>query len=380
MKTFRICAKCALRISVRREEPWKNEFRRTYSIDVAPPKILYFGTDSFSVTALGKLVTHKVEEPSLYKSIYVVTREPRPQGRGLEIKKCTFTVGHHANPAAVHTFAEENDIPFMHVNKDTIQTMNTKRFDLIIAVSFGLFIPPKTITSVPSTINVHPSLLPQYRGPAPIQHAWLNGDAHTGVTLQTLSPTSFDKGIIFDQSFPVELVQYKTFRDLCAGLAHLSAEMLLTSLRKRSYLSPSPVETFTKESYAPIVSDYIDWTTATDEHALRLAGICNPKTGAISRASGKRTIISVRDFRLRAQNATGPPGSYFLARHGPSGDILMCVTCANKRAVFVEQVKVSGKHWVSSRQFVESAELRFWGNRFVPRRKEFDEHDPSEFA
>jgi len=281
--------------------------------------------------------------------------------------------------AFVQTFAEQHEIPVTTVNKITIQTMNTRDFDLIVAVSFGLFIPPKAINSVQSTVNVHPSFLPQYCGPAPIHHAWLNEDAYTGVSLQTLSPTSFDKGIIFAQSNPIEIVRHHDFRHLAHHMAHIGATILLQSLRHRTYISPSPVRTFTNESYAPIVSRYIDWETTPSNYAFRLASIYNPLTGIISRSSGTRVLVSVRKFREHSQGAKEPPGTFFLARHADTGDMLMCVVCADKKAIFVEEVKVSGKDWISSKEFVESSAERFCGDRFVPKRKEFEQHAPEEF-
>lgn len=252
--------------------------------------------------------------------------------------------------------------------------------DLLIAVSFGLFIPARIIEQVGSTINVHPSLLPQYRGPAPIHNAILNGDRHTGVTLQTLSPNGFDKGIIFDQSSPIRIEDDETFLSLWNRLSSHAAEMLVSSVRDQTYFKPTPVKTFTNESYAGFVHKQIDWWKTSADKAIRLGRLYDPITGVISLDDGTRIEVSVQGISLRQQGSGGkPPGTYFIARHVQSGDKKMVVVCSDRKTVWVEQVKVSGKSWISGLDFVSTSPDRFWGERFVPWRKEFEDHDPKEF-
>lgn len=253
-------------------------------------------------------------------------------------------------------------------------------FDLVIAVSFGVFIPPRLLQSIPHSINVHPSLLPQYRGAAPIHHAILNGDRHTGVTLQTISPHGFDRGIIFDQSFAIAIEENEKFWDLWDRLANIGADMLVESIRKRSYVNPQPTQTFTEESSAPKVETTIDWHGASADRVERLSRFGSPVTGAIDINTAKRTLIHIRGISHRQQQAgKRRPGEYFLARERVSGEKKMVVVCADRNTIFVDKVKVSGKQWISGAQFVESSPSRFWNSRFVPWRHEYDEHDPREY-
>lgn len=255
-----------------------------------------------------------------------------------------------------------------------------RKIDLLIAVSFGLFIPSQIIEQVASTINVHPSLLPQYRGPAPIHNVIFNGDRHTGITLQTLSPHGFDKGIIFDQSYPIRIEDDETFTSLWTRLSSHASEMLLLCLQNQTYRKPKAVETFTKESYAGYIHKQINWYAFTAEQAVRLARLYDPITGVISLDDQKRIDVLVRGISFRQQGSGGKaPGTYFIARHALSGDKRMVVVCKDHQTVWVEQVKVSGKSWISGLDFVSSSSDRFWGGRFVPWRKEFEDHDPKEF-
>lgn len=262
----------------------------------------------------------------------------------------------------------------------TTFTPNLKDVNLLIAVSFGLFIPPRIIGAVENTINVHPSLLPQYRGPAPIHHAILNGDRHTGVTLQTLSPVGFDKGVIFDQSFPLLIEEDEQFSGLWNRLASVAADMLVSAVKNETYKNPKPFKTFTTESYAGFVHKQIDWNSTPGDKAIRLARIHDPITGAISLDNGRRVDILVQGISRRQQGSGGkPPGTYFIARHAQSGDKKMVVVCDNRETVWVEKVKVSGRNWISGLDFAGTSSERFWGGRFVPWRREFDDHDPKEF-
>lgn len=151
----------------------------------------------------------------------------------------------------------------------TINTFKTWQspstpFDLIIAVSFGLFIPASLIESFPyGGLNVHPSLLPRYRGAAPIQRTLLNHDRETGVTIQTLDKKRFDHGAILMQtSPPLPVPEDTSYRALHDSLAEHGAEMLVETLRRGLFIPPlSPVITTHAASLAPKV-------TTEDEHIV----------------------------------------------------------------------------------------------------------------
>ena len=280
-------------------------------------------------------------------------------------------------------YAEKHKIPIHNVDKQSIREFNptnrTNPFDLVIAASFGLFI-PKHILDGRSTINVHPSLLPQYRGPAPIENAIINGDQHTGITLQTISTEAFDKGIIFAQSLPIPILEHESYASLRYRLGTAGSKFLLKSLIDRSYLDPKLVKTDTEESYAPLLHTQIDWTTMSAEYVVRLGRIFEPVTFLISRENGKLVHCRLARIMHRQQGAgKNKPGDFFVAREPQLGAKLMVVVCADGKTVFVEAVKVAGRGWISGLNFAKSASERFWESKFVPWRKEFEDHDPKEF-
>jgi methionyl-tRNA formyltransferase len=113
--------------------------------------------------------------------------------------------------------------------------------DLIIAVSFGLFVPPRILNAAKYRgLNVHPSLLPDLRGSAPIQHAILRRREYTGVSIQTLHPTTFDNGTILAQtpSPGVPIPRDTTARALEKTLEQLGADMLVHVLKTQSFVPP----------------------------------------------------------------------------------------------------------------------------------------------
>jgi methionyl-tRNA formyltransferase len=115
------------------------------------------------------------------------------------------------------------------------------RIDLIIAVSFGLFVPPRILNlATYGGLNVHPSLLPDLKGPAPIQHALLNRRPYTGVSVQTLHPAHFDGGTVLAQtpSPGITIPDWVNAEDLTKRLADEGANMLVDVLVSRAFVPP----------------------------------------------------------------------------------------------------------------------------------------------
>lgn len=112
--------------------------------------------------------------------------------------------------------------------------------NLIIAVSFGLFVPPRLLRAAApfGGLNLHPSPLPDLRGPAPLQHALLAGRSHTAVCLQTLDGAAFDRGLVLARSAPVGISPDETFEGLRDRVAPLAAALLVSGLREGVHVPP----------------------------------------------------------------------------------------------------------------------------------------------
>lgn len=104
-------------------------------------------------------------------------------------------------------------------------------FDFLISASFGYLIPGSLINFCSKSLNFHPSLLPKYRGSSPIQHALYNNDEYTGVSIITIDPEHFDKGLILKhQKFP-ENIQQDTYASLSVKLAKLGGDCLVSVIK-----------------------------------------------------------------------------------------------------------------------------------------------------
>ncbi len=157
-------------------------------------QLLFFGDDHYSLTVL----KHLHFKGNSLKINLVITREPKPVGR-----KQILT------PSPVELFAQEHHIPVIHYNKNNSQDtcykiQATAKSPLGVLASFGHILPPELLNLFPhGIINIHPSLLPQYRGATPVQHALALGDQTTGVTLFKLTPKIDDGEIIAQETEPI---------------------------------------------------------------------------------------------------------------------------------------------------------------------------------
>lgn len=173
---------------------------RLISTVTKPLNVLFFGSDQFSTHSLKGLDELKRQGRNVGK-IQLVTRSPKWCGRQNSVLKY---------PPIVEA-ARELGLPkplLCDSRQDLIDLcgiVSDEHYNVIVAVSFGKLIPAKLINSVPLALNVHPSLLPRYKGASPIQHALLNGDKSTGVTIQTLHPSKFDQGAIVAQTEPLDI-------------------------------------------------------------------------------------------------------------------------------------------------------------------------------
>ncbi|KAK6198691.1 methionyl-tRNA formyltransferase mitochondrial precursor [Scheffersomyces amazonensis] len=192
---------------------------RQYSSVHAPLRIAYFGSDDFSVSALDGLVKYQQHHPSKIESIHVVTKKLLPTGRKLR----TIT------ELPIGEYSAQNNLPMIRVsNGEDIKELSQLQFSLAIAVSFGVLIPGQFLSSCQyGGINIHPSLLPRYQGASPIQYALMNDDHVTGVTVQTLHPTHFDRGDIVIQSDEVAIEDHDNYSSLATKLGAFGGQLLV---------------------------------------------------------------------------------------------------------------------------------------------------------
>jgi methionyl-tRNA formyltransferase len=179
-------------------------------------KIVYLGSGEFGVECLDAL---NISEHDLR---FVVTQPPNPAGRGRK-----------PHPTPVARWADKNSIPFIEINdvnvSEVIEKITGYEPDLIVVIAFGQKIGAE-LTNLPpkGSINVHSSLLPKYRGAAPINWAIINGETTTGISIITLSE-KMDAGQVLAQS-QTDIAADETAGQLHDRLAKMAAPLLLNTI------------------------------------------------------------------------------------------------------------------------------------------------------
>ncbi|KIW67719.1 hypothetical protein PV04_06951 [Phialophora macrospora] len=251
-----------------------------------PLKILFCGTDSFSEVSLEALHDYSKTSESRILSIDVVTRTDKRVGRGRkQVRAPAIKQAAGKRGLVVHqidTFTGWQPPTFGDTEKDP--------FNLIIAVSFGLLIPPRILGLAKyGGLNVHPSMLPDLRGPAPIEWSILLGRRTTGVSLQTLHPSRFDEGLVLDQTpqpgLDIPNPDTVTSKELERYLAYIGAKMLVDAVKNGLYIPPynsiQPGRHISKENliHAPkLTKEFraVDFTQLTATEISRRNRACGP--------------------------------------------------------------------------------------------------------
>jgi methionyl-tRNA formyltransferase len=251
--------------------------------------IVFFGTEDFSLYSLKALVT------AGFPIVAVVTKPDTARGRGNILTE-----------PAVKTFAVSHGIPVWQPTRLLDIIDDIKQFDTPagVLVSFGKIIPTAIIELFsPGIINVHPSLLPLYRGPSPIESAIKNRDAKTGVTLMKLAP-KMDAGPIYVQ-VPYALDQTETKPELYDTLGQLGANLLVQKLPAILDGTISPAEQDDSEAtYCQLLSkddSLLDPSTVTpgEAEALIRAHLGFPRTRV---TIGEYTVIVTKSHAVMTKN------------------------------------------------------------------------------
>ena len=178
-------------------------------------KVVYFGTEDISLPTLQALI-----DSDQYDVVGVVTKPDSARGRG-----------HHIDSPAVAKLAQQHNITCLQPSKlrDVTELLGSLQADVGALVSYGKIIPQDVIDIFPhGIVNFHPSMLPVYRGPSPIEAAIMHGDSFTGLTLMALSK-DMDAGDIYYQE-KVAIGPDDTAEQLCDRFGRRGAELMVEKL------------------------------------------------------------------------------------------------------------------------------------------------------
>jgi len=308
---------------------------------MAALRIVFCGTPEFAVPSLRQLA-----ERTEFSVEAVITQPDRPRGRGQHVS--SSPVKEAALEIGLHVFQPE-----------TIKSESAQEFlkrvapDAVVIIAYGQIIPARLLT-IPRLgwLNLHASLLPRYRGAAPIHWAIANGETITGLTTMQID-AGMDTGPTLLRR-EVEIGPAETAPELAARMSALGAELIAESLLRfdRGEISPVPQEE-KSASYAPILrkeDGRIDWNLPAPQIYNRMRGF-TPWPGAYTTFRGQTCHVWGRP----ETRGTGEP-------HITPGEILASskeinVACGETTSLRLDFIQVEGRKKISAREFANGARI-----------------------
>jgi methionyl-tRNA formyltransferase len=312
-------------------------------------RIVFCGTPEFAVSSLRRLAA----EPGVSVEA-VITQPDRPRGRGQTVSGSP--VKEAALAASLHVYQPET------IKSDSAQEF-LKRVapDAVVIIAYGQIIPARLLT-LPRLgwINLHASLLPCYRGAAPIHWAIANGETTTGLTTMQID-AGMDTGPILLQR-EMEIGPDETSPELAARMREIGAGLIADSLLQldRGEISPQP-QAQEKASYAPILKKEdgkIEWSRTAEQIYNRMRGFA-PWPGTYTTFRGQRCHLWGRPERGSATEGRTAPGEIV-----PSTKEVYAV-CGEGTCLRLESVQLEGRKRISAQEFSIGA-------RFAPAERFFE--------
>ena len=259
-------------------------------------RVVFMGTPDFAVPSLQILLDHGYEVCAVY------TQPDKPKGRG-----------HKLQPPPVKELALQHQIPVFQpatLRKEEVQAeIRSWNPDVIVVVAYGKLL-PKAVLDAPKLgcVNVHGSLLPQYRGAAPIQWTVLNGDKVAGVTTMFMAEGMDTGDMLLKAETPVG--EEETSGQLFDRLKDLGADLLLETLQglEVGTLTSVPQDE-AQATRAPMLSkelSQVDWTKSAQQVHDLIRGL-NPWPSAVSYLDGRKLKLHAS----RVREGSGEPGKPF---------------------------------------------------------------------
>ena len=307
-------------------------------------RIVFCGTPEFAVPALRTLLANPE-----FAVEAVVTQPDRPRGRGQRVS--ASPVKEVAAQAGVRVFQ-----PASMKSDEARDFVAEIKPDAVVIIAYGQII-PRRLLDIPRLgwMNLHGSLLPKYRGAAPIAWAIINGERKTGLTTMRLDP-GLDTGPILMQG-EIEIGSDETAPELAKRMADLGAPLVSESLIKLERGEIAPIrQDSTQASYAPILTKEhgrIDWSLTAGEIYNRIRGLA-PWPGAFTTFRGRLCHLWGRPSALVAVGdgaITREPGTLIVS------DAAIEVVCGKGTRLQLEAVQIEGRRRISAREFANGARL-----------------------
>jgi methionyl-tRNA formyltransferase len=299
-------------------------------------RIVFFGTPAFAVPSLTALIG------SRHGVVALVSQPDRPKGRG-----------HQLQPTPTRQVGVAHGIPVIQparIKEEAfLQAIRDLQPDLGVVVAFGRIL-PDALLAIPrlGMINVHASVLPRYRGAAPIQRAVLAGESETGVTIMRVE-TELDAGPTFAVG-TVPIPPDATSGDIEHTLAHLGAALLLPVVDDiaagRAVETPQDHARATHAAKIAKTDGAIDWTRPASVIHDQVRGL-QPWPLASARLSGERIVLR-RTAPLDGVQASTPAPGTILRAHGDE----LIVACGEGTTLRILEIQPEGGRTMTAREFL----------------------------
>ena len=303
-------------------------------------RIVFMGTPDFAAASLQKLLDEKMDV------VGVFTQPDKPKGRGMEM---AFS--------PVKELALAHDLPVYQPEKmrdgEALAILQELRPELLVVVAYGRILPDELLAIPPyGAINVHGSLLPSYRGSAPIQWAVLNGDAVTGVSTMYLASEMDSGDVIFTAETPIG--EYESSGELFDRLMIMGAELLVKTVRAiADGTAPRTPQDHSKASYVKMLDKSycpIDWNRSPRQVLKWIYGL-QPWPVATMELEGKTYRVFAAEY---TNNKTGKaPGSIVSA-----GEAGIEIACADGETLRITELQAPGKKRMSAADFLRGHSIK----------------------
>jgi len=280
-------------------------------------KVVFMGTPQFAVPALKKICESEMDIVTVY------SQPPRKSNRGMKIEK-----------SPVHEFADDNNLNIRTPSKldDDWEYFKSLKFDLAIVVAYGQII-SKNFLEIPEHgfLNIHASILPKWRGAAPIQRSIMEQDTFTGISIMQIEEQLDAGPVLIKQE--IELNENSTAGQVEQRLSEIGADKILEAIhlieKKEAVYIPQDHKAATYAKKIKKEDEVIDWTRDAKAIVAQINAL-NPRPGACFEHKGEKIKI----WKASHGSGDGEPGLVM-------NDQLQ-VACG-KGSIFVEEIQRPGK-------------------------------------
>ena len=304
-------------------------------------RIIFVGTPDFAVPALSKI------NNSNHRVIAVYCQPDRPKGRGKVLTSC-----------AVKNFALKNNLeviqPENFSNEQNLKKLTSLESDLIIVAAYGQIL-SKEVLDLPKfgCLNIHASLLPRWRGAAPIERAILSGDKETGISIMQMNE-GLDTGDTL-LTRKQNIANFETAGSLTESLSIMGADLIMETIEQLPELN-AKTQDHTKANYAKKIlkaEARIDWNQSA-ENINQMIRAFNPRPIAQSNAEAnefKEKVIKIIEAEVISSKTSALPGSVI------EQNKKVCLIATGDGILSLKRVQLAGKNVVSIRDFNNAYKL-----------------------